>query len=299
MRIYGVREVVWLWTAVVAWLFAIPLAIPLAVPEYALGGLTSYASAFGAVAAIAVVAIPSLRRLDVRWILVLLLLVFALGLIVLGEAVGQDPLQWLLALAYVGGAAILANRLGQKLVEFERGLEQLGAGSEDERVDSFEQGQEDIYREVRRARRYKHPATLMTLSVSGANAPVRRLVREVQRQIVEKYASAQVAKLLLRETDAAAVITQRNDHFVVLLPHTGAVDARHMAQRLTAAAAERWGLELRSGIATFPDQEVTFTGLLERAESALRESPASIHRTREPTVPTTDSPAAAAPGLDA
>ena len=66
-----------------------------------------------------------------------------------------------------------------------------------------------------------------------------------------------------------------------------------------AAAAERWGLELHSGIATFPDQEVTFTGLLERAESALRENPASIHRTREPTVRATDSPAAAAPGLDA
>ena len=169
------------------------------------------------------------------------------------------------------------------MLVFEEVLDEFGAGSEDERVDSFEEGQEEIYREVRRARRHEHPVTLMALSVSGADAPVHRLMQEMQREVTEKFAAARGAKLLLHETDAAAVVTRRNDHFVVLLPHAGAVAARHVADRLTAAATERWGLELRSGIATFPDQEVTFEGLLERAESALRnvEGAASTHPARE------------------
>ncbi len=156
------------------------------------------------------------------------------------------------------------------MLAFEEVLDQFGAGSEDERVDSFEQGQEEIYREVRRARRHEHPVTLMALSVSGADAPVHRLMQEMQREVTEKFAAGRVAKLLLHETDAAAVVTRRNDHFVVLLPHTGAIGAQHMAQRLAATAAERWNLELSSGLATFPDQEVTFSGLLERAELALQ-----------------------------
>lgn len=259
------REFVWLWTATVAWLFLIPR-----VSEYAGGGLASEASAFAAVAAIIVVAVPWLRRLEIRWTLVLLLLLFAADRILIGEAVGEVPLQEFLSLAYVSGAVVLANRTGRKMLAFEEVLDEFGAGSEDERVDSFEEGQEEIYREVRRARRHDHPVTLMALSVSGADAPVHRLMQEMQREVTEKFAAGRVAKLLLHETDAAAVVTRRNDHFVVLLPHTGAIGAQHMAQRLAATAAERWNLELSSGLATFPDQEVTFSGLLERAELALQ-----------------------------
>ena len=259
--------IVWLWTATVAWLFVIPRIVP----GYAAGGLSPGVSAFGAIAAIIVVASPTMRRLDVRWILMLLLLLFfAADRILIGEAVGGVALQQFLGLVYVGGAVLLATRLGRKMVSLEEALEELGAGSEHEQADSFEQGQEDIYREVRRARRYDHPATLMALSVSGVDASVGCLVQEMQREVTEKYACARVAKLLLHETHAEAVVTWRNDHFVVLLPHTGAVGARHVAERLAATATERWGLEVRSGIATLPEQEVTFSGLLERAESALR-----------------------------
>ncbi len=73
------REIVWLWTATVAWLFVIPR-----VSEYAGGGLASEASAFAAVAAIIVVAVPWLRRLEIRWTLVLLLLLFAADRILIG-----------------------------------------------------------------------------------------------------------------------------------------------------------------------------------------------------------------------
>jgi GGDEF domain-containing protein len=274
------RAIGWLWAATVTWLFVIPSLVP----ERGTIAIGPEASAFGAAAAVLFVAVPVLRRLDLRWTLLLLLPLFLAVRFAIGEGVGQIPLREALELGYVGAAIVLATGLGRRMLCFEEALEELAAGHDDERAESFDVGQEDIFREIRRARRYERPLALMTLSASGVDAPAGgSLAPEVLREITRRYAAAQVGRLLVHETDAAAVVTQRGDQFVVLLPETELEAARHAAQRLTAEAAARWGLDLHCGIATFPDQEVTFEGLLERAEAELRtlERAPSTGRARE------------------
>ena len=173
------------------------------VAEYAGVGLTAEASAFAAVAAVVVVAIPWLRRLEIRWSLVLVLLLFAADRILIGEAVGEVPLQEFLSLAYVSGAVVLANRSGRRDAGVGRkSWMNLAPGP---RTSGSTRSSRARRRSTARSDvpgRHDHPVALMALSVSGADAPLRRLVQEMQREVTEKFAAAQVSKLLLHETDA-------------------------------------------------------------------------------------------------
>jgi len=56
---------------------------------------------------------------------------------------------------------------------------------------------------------------------------------------------------------------------VLLLTETDRERARHVAERVTARMREQLGLEVRFGVAAFPAEEVTLSGLLDRAEDDL------------------------------
>jgi GGDEF domain-containing protein len=139
-------------------------------------------------------------------------------------------------------------------------------------ADSFENGQQEIFREIRRARRYERPLSLLAI---GAEAPlsttaIEHLIEDLRRDAMGRVANSRVAKLLLEETGGSDVVTRRGEHFLLLLPETDAQGASLVGQRLARAAARRWGLDLHCGISSFPDGEVTFDGLILEAESQMR-----------------------------
>ena len=253
------------WAAAFAWVGLMPLLLREADSD---GAVFSYA--FACIAAVAVAALPGLRRAPVHQSLLPLFALFLVLRAGFSAVFGHQPVPWLLESLYVAGTLALAARLGRILESADSALETLGMGQGTERVASFDESQGEIYREIRRARRYERPASLVALSVAaGEDRAPGQLLREAQQALAQRYADGQVARLLLEETDAAAVITRRNSHFVVLLPEVDAVRARHLVLRLGNTVAARWKLRLCAGTASFPDQEVTFEGLLERAESEL------------------------------
>jgi GGDEF domain-containing protein len=82
--------------------------------------------------------------------------------------------------------------------------------------------------------------------------------------------SLKVGALLDEQTAGSAVIAERDGHFLLLLPEAGRQEAERVAKRLEQVAADRHGIDLRFGIASFPHQEITFDKLLETAETDLR-----------------------------
>lgn len=138
----------------------------------------------------------------------------------------------------------------------------------------FEQGQSDIYREIRRARMHGRPLAMLAVS-----APTRsidlcldRLTVEMQRDCVRNYAQAKIAELLSTEMNSCEIITHHGSHFVTVVPETGREQARQLAERLKKLARERLGLELSIGTSLFPDDEITFVKLMERAEAQMLNS---------------------------
>lgn len=252
------------WAAAFAWVSLLPLLLRDADPD---GAVFSYL--FACVSAIGVVVVPALRHAPIHQSLLPLFALFLVSRAGYSSLFGgQVP--WAIETVYLLGTLGLARRLGRILESADAAIEMIGSDWATEQVASFEESQGEIYREIRRARRYERPASLVALSVAASDERnPDELMREVQQALTQRYADGQVAKLLLEETDAAALITRRNSHFVVLLPEVDAARARHLILRLGNTVAARWKLRLCAGSASFPDQEVTFEGLLERAESEL------------------------------
>ena len=65
------------------------------------------------------------------------------------------------------------------------------------------------------------------------------------------------------------IVTQRNDHFVILLPETPRDEVEKIVKKLGLVSEEKLGVKLKIGLSTFPDEEITFETLLQRAEAEM------------------------------
>jgi len=186
--------------------------------------------------------------------------------------------------------------IGQRLQDLRTTLAGLVIGQIDEEVKPFERGQGLLYREVRRARKHHRPLALLAVSAPASpfqsvvepainGAFPSHVVAEFQRELGYKYVLTRIGSLLLEKLEDSAIVTQLKHHFVVLVPETSSDELPSKLQSLQAAAEERLGYKLNIGSATFPDQEITFEALLERAEIAMLESTMS----RIPQVASNDS----------
>jgi GGDEF domain-containing protein len=165
----------------------------------------------------------------------------------------------------------LAHQIGGLLEELRTAVVNTLIAEFHDRTRPFDQGQETMFREIRRARNFRHPVALMAVSPTDQSVELSfdRLSRDVQRETVQSYLTAQIGALLSEETKDCDIVTRRNGHFLALLPQTDRQSARQLMERLKAVSKERLGLDLRIGLSTFPDEEVTLVSLMDRAETNL------------------------------
>ena len=193
---------------------------------------------------------------------------------------GESLSTVVMGLAAVIVTLLLSGIVGRQLAQLQRLLTNLMIGQADGDEPLFENAQGALYREVRRARRYHH--SLAVLAVATPKVPLElaqaplpaepysfRVIGDMQRDLVKKYVLARTARLLREQLDDTAIVTQRDDHFVVLLPETAHDDLQPVLVTLKAAAQEQLGITLNIGAATFPDQAITLESLVEQAEAEM------------------------------
>jgi GGDEF domain-containing protein len=146
----------------------------------------------------------------------------------------------------------------------------------------FETGQAYIYREIRRARHFEHPATLLAISATAESIEysLDRFVGEAQQTVIHQYISARVAQLLVDQLKDCDVVTHNGKHFVTLLPETSHEDAVNIVKKLEAAAREELNLDLKIGVSTFPDEAITFESLLMQAEQKMLSAATKRNKSR-------------------
>jgi len=119
--------------------------------------------------------------------------------------------------------------------------------------------------EVERARRYARPFTVLMIAPDDWDEYVQRVGRQQSQRIIAELAQHYLARL--RNVDT--LIQTDGARFAALLPETGVEGAQVAAEKLAAAGEDLLGVEVRTGIASFPDDEVTAAGLMREAEEAL------------------------------
>jgi GGDEF domain-containing protein len=264
-----------LWVAAaILWLFALYNVERLHAPI----NLASFVYVFSAAGALAVLLIPGLRKLGAHWLYLLPLPFFFLLKHALGYNIGGTSLPLTVTeICAIEISIALARRLVLELEELSETVAAAMVGNLRDASVPFEVGQSEIYREMRRARRHQRPLALLSIGLPDGAMSVSspRLLEQLQRENLRRYATAQLAHLLSDEADDSDLIARRGDHFVTLLPEATYEEASLFAKRLQTHAANQLGLRLHVGVATFPDREVTFEKLVETAEAEMQAQAAS------------------------
>jgi pyridoxine 5'-phosphate synthase PdxJ len=243
--------------------------------------IASFVYVFVAFCALLITLLPRLQRMPAHWLyggalVAFIALKYELGYSLLGQNLPLTVTE----VCVIGVTMFLATQIGQRLEDLRAVVTNLTIGQAGAGTQAFEEGQGQIYREVRRARRHQRPVTLLAIGIAedttGASAerfrrdvPLRRFITEIEKELVEKYTQTRVAEVLIDHFEDSAVITQRDDHFVTLLPETNQEAATEIVSKLQKTLTEKMGLQLKVGVSTFPDEAVTFENLLERAEAKM------------------------------
>jgi hypothetical protein len=169
-------------------------------------------------------------------------------------------------------SVVLARQLGRSVEQFRSEVACAVMGHLDDRSQAFRDTQTEIYREVCRARLYDRPLALLAVRATDESVKVSvgRFMRQLERDMVREYIHAKIGEFLCSQTKKCDLVAHRDGHFVALLPETSRENAEKVAGRIAAEGKESLGLELRVGLSTFPDEEITLVGLLERAEFQMR-----------------------------
>jgi GGDEF domain-containing protein len=258
----------WL-AAAILWLFALYNVERLHAPI----NLASFVYVFSAGAALLVLVVPPLRRLGAHWLYLLPLpLYFALKRVLGYDIAGAALPITVTEICAIEISIALARRLALGLEELHEAVAAAMVGNLRDVSIPFEVGQSEIYREMRRARRHQRPLALLSIGLPDGGLAVKspRLLEQLQRENLRRYATAQLANILAEEADDSDIIARRGDHFVTLLPEATYEEASLFAKRLQTHASAQLGLRLHVGVATFPDRELTFEKLVETAESEMQ-----------------------------
>jgi GGDEF domain-containing protein len=237
--------------------------------------LASFVYVFMIICALAIILLPRLQRMPFYLPTLLALPIFFLLKTIFGyEIAGKNLPITITEICSIGITIFLTEQVWRGMDRLNKVVSNLTIGELNKGSYHFEIGQGQIYREIRRARHYKRPAALLSISVSekSLNLALEKLVQDAQQRIIQDYVAARIAKFLVEELQDTDVVAQRDDHFITLLPETTRDDVSDIVKRLQSSARQKLGLDLKIGKSTFPDQAVTFERLLEQAEEDMANS---------------------------
>jgi hypothetical protein len=162
---------------------------------------------------------------------------------------------------------MLAYKVSNGLGEFEEAVAHITIGGGEDTISGRMQGQAEMYREVRRARRYHRPLSVLAVGIEEGSIQVAldRIVREAQQALMKRHVLSDVARTLCDELEDYNLITQQADRFMILLPEMPPENIDALVAELSREVHRKVGVELKFGMATFPDDAVTFESLVEKA----------------------------------
>ncbi len=187
--------------------------------------------------------------------------------------VGTALFQTITELVVVSLSVLVSYDLMRNLNVMEDLVEKVTFGTMSQRVLDMQLAEEEIKTEMIRSRRHERPLTVMVVepAPNALEANMQRVVQEVQRAITRRYVLGSLANAISDEARRTDLIIRRDQQgrFVILCPETTLEGSIVLADRIRANVAERLGIPVAFGVATFPDEALSFDELLRKAESDL------------------------------
>ncbi len=212
-----------------------------------------------------------------------LLTVFSLTLVVYGFLKwGLNCSFWgeflplaVMEIVMLGLTSWLAWELGRQIDDFMSAASDLTAIRGCQRMLSLETGEKRMYQEVQRARQHQRPLALATLAFSGemSHSQIEKLTKKVRLEVTKRFLESRIAERLLDTSGPGDLVVLRNGEFVLLCPETTTDRIAQYMKEFSEQLSQELGLKIRFGVAGFPDEECTLSGLIERADCNSRSLP--------------------------
>jgi GGDEF domain-containing protein len=172
-----------------------------------------------------------------------------------------------IALAYVNASDIN---------NFEKFIEDVYLPNLGKRILKQDTATEEIKTEFIRSRRNQLPLSLLVIqpdvSTKKTVAEVKKVLQEVQGRMTGRFIAASLAKVIIDEARRTDLIISRGDEgpFFVLCLDTKMEGSTNLARRIQATASQNLGIPVSYGVASFPDEALTYEELVHRAEFQLK-----------------------------
>jgi len=175
----------------------------------------------------------------------------------------------------VGATILLARNVADHLNDFEEAVQNITLADISHRVSHITEAYEEVQKEIMRSRRHNYPISVMLVEPDRDSVQValNRSVLEIQQAMMTRYALTRLMRItkdMTRRTDIIIDQAMDNDSFVVFCPDTNGEDALLLANRLQDAIRDQLGVRICCGLATFPDEALTFETLIERADLKIQ-----------------------------
>jgi hypothetical protein len=234
--------------------------------------IASFVYVLAGVLAAAVVVLPPMRKATLGGLATLSVVLLVLLKLLLGyEVVGAGlPLTVTEASALLITVA-LAHQIARQARRFETSAAELAAIRWQAHPKSFNDAQAEMYQELRRARNFDRRLSVVALEPTSESVTlsVDSMIEEVRREMVQRYVQARLTDCLQKEVQDFDLVTSINGRFLLVLPERSSEEAQEVTRRLAERVQDELGLRLRIGTAAFPEDEITLTGLVERAEADM------------------------------
>jgi hypothetical protein len=170
-----------------------------------------------------------------------------------------------------------AHQLAVQISHAESVMDALALSAFPNRAHDIDSENQRIKIELTRSRRYHRPLSLVVVeSESEDDKTTHEMLKTVQHDLLKRFSSARVGQIIddrIRQTDL--VLRDRAGRFVILCPETNIEDASLLAKRISQAIQDRTNLQVLWGVASFPEEALTFDDLLQKARERLKDPSSS------------------------
>jgi hypothetical protein len=172
---------------------------------------------------------------------------------------------------------LLSYSVGLAIEEFRRAVETVTLSDQTVRLRSLHEAHQIADLEMARSRRSERPISVMLFQANAKslNMTMHKMVQDLQRAMMQRYVLASTANVVSRHLRRTDIIFEDGapGRLVLLAPETGESEASRISARIAGIIHEQLGIEMRSSVAAFPQQALTFEDLLRVAEQRLPSNP--------------------------
>jgi len=226
--------------------------------------------------ALLIILVPGLCKIPLWALLVVPILAhLALAGWVMSSVWAASPTVVVTEICALVSTIILARSVSMGVSEFESAVTHVTLGKTGKLPEPLLREQDEIYREVRRARNHQRPLALMAIRVDDKSieTALDRMVQEAQQAMMKQYVLSGVFKTLSGELEDYNIIARHNDHFLVLMPEATQDKLPHLIQWLRRTVSRQVGVTLQIGAASLPEDALTYESLVEKAVQEMSVEP--------------------------